>query len=141
MWTKTMVLAVALGLAGCNALGLACEEMGCQGTLTVLLDRLPTEDAALSVDLGDGPLACGVAGATTEPLCAIEDGDEGPVLSVWVGMGQAPEVVTVSVSEGGAPAVDHELSVAWGEPWYPNGKACDGKDGGCRSGEAELALD
>jgi hypothetical protein len=141
MRTTTMVLAVGLGLAGCRAIGLMCTDMGCQGTLTVLLDRLPTEDAAVTLDLGDGPLDCGVATETTEPLCGIEDGEDGPSLRVWVGMGQAPEVVTVSVSEGGAPAVEHDLDVTWGEPWYPNGEACDGKDGGCRSGEAELALD
>jgi hypothetical protein len=76
-----------------------------------------------------------------EAGCVLTNDADGASLEIRVGMGQAPEVVTVSVSEGGAPAVGHELDVAWGEPWYPNGKACDGEDGGCRSGEAELALD
>lgn len=138
---RWVVKVLAVGLAGCQALGLSCTEMGCTGTLTVLLDRMPTEDAVITLDLGDGATACGTATETTEPLCVIEDGEFGPSLSMMVGMGQDPPEIEVSVSEGGAPAEVSTLPVTWGEPWYPNGKACDGEDGGCRSGDAELALD
>lgn len=132
---------VVVALAGCRTLGLSCTDMGCLGTLTVLLDRMPSEDAVITLDLGDGPLTCGFATETTEPLCVIEDGDDGPALSARVGMGQDPPDVDVSVSEGGAPAEVSTLPVTWSDPWYPNGKACDGEDGGCRSGDAALALD
>ena len=140
-----VALLLGLGLASnvaCNALGLSCTDMGCSGTLTVFLDRAPAADAVITMDVGDGEsYVCGFATETQQPLCTLEEIDGAPVLSMTVGMGQAPETVTVTVSEAGAEPVDHLVTVEWGEPWYPNGKACDGKDGGCSAGDGDLSLD
>lgn len=127
---------------GCAQLGLVCTEMGCVGTLTVTLSRALADDAVVTVDLDGEVLDCPVDPEGGQPTtgCEVRTEDAGQVLRVSSGS-TAWEEVVVSVSEGGAAAVDHVLTPEWGERFYPNGKACDGPDGGCVSGEADLDLD
>lgn len=132
LWGMALV-----GLAGCSSLGLACTEVGCFGSLVITLDRAPVTDAVITVDVGDGETwPCLPEAEAMDTICTIEDAS----LQIATGMGSpALDVVIVAVDEG-AGAVEHEVEVTWGEPYYPNGKACDGRDGGCRSGEGSLTL-
>ncbi|MEQ1731400.1 MAG: hypothetical protein ABL982_23770 [Vicinamibacterales bacterium] len=133
-------IALALVGLGCEGVGLSCTEMGCTGTWTVSIDRALAEDAVVTVDLGDGDLrTCAVTAEPYSP-CAIREVNGAAMLEVQVGMGQAPDTATVSIGEGGAEPTDYPVSITWGPATYPNGKACDGADGGCRSGESELSL-
>ena len=54
-------------------------------------------------------------------------------LSIW----NAPPMVTVDLSEGGAASVRYPVVVFAGKPFYPNGKRCGTV---CTSGTGELAL-
>lgn len=140
--TRSISFPLALLLTGCAQLGLACTEMGCIGSLGIHLSRALADDAVVQVDL-DGELRdCLVNPEGGQPAtgCLVTEGDEGPEISVQMG-GVVYDEVEVRISEGGADPVSYTVAPLWGEPWYPNGKACDGEDGGCVSGEADLVLD
>lgn len=124
-------------LVGCQAVGLACTEMGCAGSITILLDRAPTEGAGIEVDLGDGDVRICTSGGDPSS-CTLDTTDGDVVLEIGVPMGSAPETIVVTVDEGAV--IDHDVAITWGEPYYPNGKACDGADGGCAAGEGALTL-
>lgn len=124
---------------GCHALGLVCTEMGCIGSLTIVLSRPLADDAVVSIDLGpDGVFDCTPSGDTFTGCSLTEEGGE-PAIVVQPGAGE-PETVVVEIGEGGAEPAAYDVEVTWGDRWYPNGKACDGPDGGCVSGEGFLQL-
>ena len=129
---------VCVGLGGCQAIGLSCTMMGCSGLLTVNLDREPIEGAVVEVDLGDGEVILCASGAE-EAGCVLTNDADGASLEIRVGMGQAPDAIVVTVAEGDE-VTDYDVPVTWGEPFFPNGRACDGADGGCAEGEGDLAL-
>jgi hypothetical protein len=136
------LLLLALTLTGCAQLGLSCTEMGCVGTLSIYLSRELTSDASVVVELDGASVDCPVnpAGGTPSVGCAVVSGDGGAVITIDSGS-VAFEEVLVRISEGGAEAVEYAVTPEWGERYYPNGKACDGVDGGCVGGEANLALE
>lgn len=124
-------------VAGCVELGLACTEMGCIGTLTVHLSRPLADDAVVSVEVDGEPRACAIDADDYGTDCALADGEDGPTVSIRTGS-RAYEHVVVTIEEAGAIVFDDEIDPEWGEVYYPNGKACDGPDGGCIGGEADL---
>jgi hypothetical protein len=131
-----MMLLGVWSVAGCDVFGRSCTLMGCSGTLTIFLDRDLAEDAEVVVDVGF-ETACSSDG--TELNCQIGHVEGQPALIVSTAMGEPVDTVFVSISEGGEPAIDHEVDPVWdGEAFYPNGKQCGGS---CTSGEADLQLD
>lgn len=123
-------------LAGC---ALNCTEMGCSGSLTVFLDRALADGSTVSIDLGDGTMDCVEGTDTSLNGCILTEVDGSPAIVASTYMGQAPETASLLIDEG-AGAATYEVTPTWGEPAYPNGEACDGTDGGCRAGDADLTL-
>lgn len=134
------LLSLGLALHGCAMLGLSCTEVGCAGALSVLMDGA----------LADGvPYEVSVEGLSVEPCvftlplqgyedCASVDAEGQLVLSFFIPMGAAPDEVTLILLEDGEEAVRAVEAPSYGEPYYPNGKACDG--GGCRTGDVAFTL-
>lgn len=131
-----LLLALAL-LPGCAAVGLACTEMGCSGTLTIFVDGALPDGATVEVILGDVAEACAVADENWGGCSIAADG---ATIAVGTGMGEPPGEVTVVITPVDSAATEHTLEPDWGDSHYPNGKACDGPDGGCVSGEVDLVL-
>lgn len=129
----------ALALSALSGCALSCNEMGCSGSLTVFLDRALADGSTVSIDLGDGAMDCVVDTETSLNGCILTDVDGSPAIVASTYMGQAPETASLLIDEG-AGAVTYDVTPTWSEPVYPNGEACDGTDGGCRAGEADLAL-
>ena len=134
------LMGMGLALPGCAMLGLSCTEMGCAGALSVLMDGALAEGGSYEV---------AVEGLSVEPCvfslplqgyedCASVDEDGQLVVSFFIPMGAAPDEVTLVLFEDGEEAVRAVEAPSYGEPYYPNGKACDG--GGCRTGEATFTL-
>lgn len=122
---------MAAGIHGC------CTEAGCFGSITILLDRSLSDDAVVSVEIDSQTLPCG----TTEDFreCMLTEADGRRAIRVKTGMGEQPDAVVVSVSEGGVAADEYEVRPTWDDDaYYPNGKRCGA---GCTSGTAELVLD
>lgn len=130
-------LPLLLALAGCEALGLACTEMGCIGTLTIFLSR-PLADGALVTATVDGETVDCPPGDEVLEGCILTTVDGEAAIQMRTG-GTAWEMVDLDIDEGGGPAT-YQVNPTWGDRWFPNGEACDGPDGGCVSGEADLAL-
>ena len=137
MFRSVVLVALsAVALAGC---AISCTEMGCSGSLTVFLDRALADGSTVSIDLGDGTMDCVEDTDTSLNGCILTDVDGSPAIVASTYMGQAPETVSLLIDEG-AGAVTYDVTPTWSDPVYPNGEACDGTDGGCRAGEADLAL-
>lgn len=126
-----LALVLAL-LGGCHALGLSCTEMGCMGILEITFDGELAEGAEVTVLLDGEPFACGIDGA----LCQLAEDGSGVTLQMS-GTDEPEVVVRVTVDD---TSDNYTLAPTWDEPYFPNGEACDGKDGGCLDGEATLAL-
>lgn len=141
------LLAVALlPLVGCPftlhdpfTLHEACTLMGCGGTLTITLDRALADDAIVAVDMGEDDLRDCTVGDDSG-ACTITELGGVTVLSISTEWGQAPETFDLELSEGGSDVVSYIVEPTWSEPHFPNGEACDGPDGGCRSASVNLAL-
>ena len=134
------LMGLTLALPGCAMLGLSCTEIGCAGSLSVLMDGALAEGESYEVS---------VEGFYAEPCvfslplegyedCASIDPTGQLVVSFYIPMGEAPDEVTLVVFEDGEEASRAVEMPSYGEPYHPNGKACDG--GGCRSAEVVFVL-
>lgn len=131
---RTIGITLLWVASGCHALNFSCTEVGCQGTLTVFLDRALAGDAVVTVSFAGEDVTCAPDGA-----CEVAEVDGQPAITIRTPMGVPEETWSLAISEGGAPAVPYEVTPVWDdETFYPNGEGCDD---GCTSGEAELALD
>ncbi len=132
-----LLIALAL-LPGCAAIGLACTEMACSGTLDIVVEGVIPEGATVEVVLGEVTETC-VVDDGTWPACSIAG--DGATIAVRTGMGQpSPAEVTVVITPVDGDPTEYTLVPEWGAPHFPNGEECDGPDGGCVSGGAELVL-
>ena len=142
---QILILSTPLALQGCGSLN--CTEMGCAGMLALTIDGAELIDGssyALSVDMGEeGTELCewtwsDESGADTD--CARVDEDGQVLLDLVLGMGVAPESITVTLEEDGEALISSEVEPEWSEPYYPNGEECDA-DYGCSSASIAFGID
>ena len=140
----SLVLAALTG--GCIALS-HCTEMGCMGSyslsfeadgwedgeyaLDVFFDELVATDCAFTLPLAE-QVNC--EGAT---VVALEDG----VLSVRVSTPMNEDLfeADISLTQGETVLLEEVVEPAWGEPYWPNGEACD-RGYGCLSATESFSL-
>lgn len=141
-------LAIAVALSAfAGGCALTCTEMGCNGTyalsfeadswddgdyvLSVDFDGMGAEECAFSLP-ADGEQACDSFTAIT-----VEDG----VLSIAVRTPMNEDLIEadVELSIGDTVLFAELVEPAWGEPFWPNGKACD-RGYGCLSAEDAFSL-
>ena|GEM_PF-4479737 len=141
---KALIALAPVALASC--VPLACEEMGCIGMLSLSVDGATWQEGAeyaLSVDLGDdGIETCTWTWSTEsddQPTCAQVDPDGAVHMDINLGMGVAPESISVALEEDGADLLADDVFPEWSEPYYPNGERCDGGNG-CQSASVTIAL-
>ncbi len=138
MWNGSKLALAAAVLTGCQGLGLSCTEMGCQGSLTIWLDRDLSEDAIVELEQGARFVECSFD-AEYADTCNVTMVDGQLAIVVMTSMSEPPESYVVAISEGGADPVVYDVFPDWSDDvFYPNGEACGG---GCTSGEAEILLD
>jgi len=134
------LMGLALALPGCAALGLSCTEVGCMASLSVMMQGSFLEGEAYEVvieEMAEEPCVF------TLPLqgdegCVASDDEGRLVVTVYLPMGEAPEDVTLVLYEDGEEAARSVERPSYGDPYYPNGKACDGV--GCVSGQVDFVL-
>lgn len=130
-------------LAGCGAVPIACTEIGCTGSLTLSFTGRTWDDGAsytltVSGEFDGEPCVLTLPDVGCDGQTVAVDGD---TLTVGVRMPMGtPDEVHVLLETDDSVVHDGDHAVDWGEPFYPNGRACDGRDGGCAAGEAIIAL-
>ena len=142
---------LALGLAlsaltgGCIAL--SCQEVGCNGTyalsfeadeweegayaLTVFLDGMESVDCVITLPLESASSCDGVS--------AVELADGILSVMVYTPMNEDLVEADIALSMDGTVLLEEVVEPAWGEPYWPNGQACD-RGYGCLSASDAFSL-
>jgi hypothetical protein len=137
---------------GCSRMDGYCTEMGCSGSLDLVFEAesWAEGDYQVTMDVGGDYLErCRFTIPLSEPnpragsSCWVAPTFDGTRLSVSMptpGDDSLVEVVVVLLVDDKV-VFEETLAPEWGEPFYPNGEACDGDEGyGCLSGEETIEL-
>jgi hypothetical protein len=120
-------------LNGCQGPDLVlCTKIGCEGVLTITLVGEIPDGAEVSVLLDGEPCV-----AEENGRCQLAEDGSAITVQLSFGAGEPEVVVRIAVDD---TSENHVLAPTWDEPFYPNGEECDGAEGGCVGGEAELVL-
>ena len=128
--------------------GLDCTEMGCSGSLEVLLSQEGLSDGEyiLSLDM-DGeletcsfilPFDAAAVSCSAGSEMGLEAGDI--TVRIMTPMGGNFEVLAVDLAEQDSSVFSTTVNVDWSEPFYPNGEECD-IGFGCYSGSVDLVVE
>ncbi|MFT4979193.1 MAG: hypothetical protein ACI8S6_005103 [Myxococcota bacterium] len=145
MQRLVLALAISALAAGC---ALMCEEAGCQGTyvltfeadswadgeyeLYVALDGVEAAGCAIVLPLEDGA-TCGGGYAEVTMV------DGALTVPVPTPMNEDLVEAEIKLSLDGDVLVSETVEPAWGDPFWPNSKACD-RGYGCLSAEDTITL-
>ena len=118
--------------------GAVCTEIGCQTYASFELPDLPDGTYRIEIDLEGQPIACDFAlpedaALGCEGLVEIWNGADGVTIAAYPEEPtELPASATVLLTDSeGTALIDEAVDLAWGDPVYPNGEACD--ELGCRS--------
>ena len=141
-------IGLTLGLVACDLPGLVCTQMACVGQLMITIEandlveseytlsfesETLSETCAFSIPFDPSAVNC-------ESITEIEVVDGLVIVNFPLRMGENFDTLDIALSESDFDILNEAVTVEWSDPWYPNGKACDG-DFGCRSTQIDLALD